>query len=850
MQERLERRWVAVVLATLLMALAAAPTIGFGADHLDAPGLTSPGGDGALDVADIYAFEAADDTNTVLAMTTNPAAGALSSEDFSTTGEYHINIDQDGDAIADLSAKFTFAGSEGGQTVSMYWVSDGTETLAATGETGETLDIDGGGQLFAGLRSDPFFFDLGGFLGTVEGQGDRQLNDGDETDPFADFNVNAIVLEVPDAVLGGAIGVWGATFLNGSQVDRMGRPAINTVVNSSGPLVQAPSEAKNIFNSSAPQDDVANFTDAVVSALQTFSSLDAEGAYADAQAGALAGVLLPDVLTYDTDTAAAGPLNGRTLTDDVIDVELRIVTGGDPLGLFDDRDADGAINTDGIGPHDDLLSSFPYLGEPHEAEEPEPELDDIVDTAIAAGSFNTLVAAVQAAGLEDTLRGAGPFTVLAPTDDAFAALGQETIDALLADPDTLADILLYHVISGAAVTSDVVVTLDSATMANGDDITIQVVDGMVVINDVATVIAADVMASNGVIHVIDAVLLPPEDEPEPEGMFYDVTVKIENLAPMSGNFLTPFWVGFHDGSFDMYNPGEAASAALERLAEDGNTGPLSDAFAASGAGATDATLPGPNGPIAPNDTLMHTFTLDAADPMDRYMSFASMVIPSNDAFVGNGDPVAYPIFDASGTVVATDFFIVGSWVRDAGTEVNDELPANTAFFGQATPDTGTDEGGVVADHPGFNPVGSGGILDDPMFAGADFTVAGYPIAKVSVTAVKVEAPDDGASLQYGTNADRSGGKALDGSTVSGQIFVWIAPLFPEGDIDTVDFFVNGHKRHTEYFAPYDMIGGATDVATQKWNTHEVPNGENTVKAVFNLADGTHEEISATFQVAN
>ncbi|MBT8249199.1 MAG: fasciclin domain-containing protein, partial [Acidimicrobiia bacterium] len=84
---------------------------------------------------------------------------------------------------------------------------------------------------------------------------------------------------------------------------------------------------------------------------------------------------------------------------------------------------------------------------------------DIVDTAVGAGTFNTLVAAVQAAGLEDTLRSAGPFTVLAPTDDAFAALGTDTINALLADPDTLADILLYHVISGA-VTSDVVVTLD------------------------------------------------------------------------------------------------------------------------------------------------------------------------------------------------------------------------------------------------------------------------------------------------------------------------------------------------------------------------------------------------------
>jgi hypothetical protein len=144
----------------------------------------------------------------------------------------------------------------------------------------------------------------------------------------------------------------------------MGRPAINTVVNSSGPLVQADSNAKNVFNQSQPKDDVANFTGATVRALQIFSSLDPEGAYSDAEAGALAAVLLPDVITYDTATKAVGPLNGRALADDVIDTELRILTGGDPLDLFP-RDADGGINTDGVGPHDDYQSRFPYLGEPH-----------------------------------------------------------------------------------------------------------------------------------------------------------------------------------------------------------------------------------------------------------------------------------------------------------------------------------------------------------------------------------------------------------------------------------------------------------------------------------------------------
>ncbi len=139
---------------------------------------------------------------------------------------------------------------------------------------------------------------------------------------------------------------------------------------------------------------------------------------------------------------------------------------------------------------------------------------DIVDTAIAAGDFSTLVAAVQAAGLEDTLRGDGPFTVFAPTDAAFAALPAGTLESLLADPDTLADILLYHVVAGEVLAADVV-GLTSATAANGDTIEIEVVDGGVVLNGSANVVATDILATNGVIHVIDAVILPPADTAAP-----------------------------------------------------------------------------------------------------------------------------------------------------------------------------------------------------------------------------------------------------------------------------------------------------------------------------------------------
>ena len=146
------------------------------------------------------------------------------------------------------------------------------------------------------------------------------------------------------------------------------------------------------------------------------------------------------------------------------------------------------------------------------------ELADIVDTAVAAGGFETLVAAVQAAGLVDALKGEGPFTVFAPTDAAFAAVEEAqpgTLEALLADPSgLLTDILLYHVIAGKVMAADVTDGLVATTLL-GEDVTFSVADGVVKIND-ATVIVVDIETSNGVIHVIDAVLLPPADEAAPE----------------------------------------------------------------------------------------------------------------------------------------------------------------------------------------------------------------------------------------------------------------------------------------------------------------------------------------------
>lgn len=131
---------------------------------------------------------------------------------------------------------------------------------------------------------------------------------------------------------------------------------------------------------------------------------------------------------------------------------------------------------------------------------------DIVDTAVAAGSFKTLVAAVQAAGLVETLKGKGPFTVFAPTDEAFAKLPEGTVEALLADKEKLTAILTYHVVAGK-VKAEQVVTLKEAMTVQGSAVKIKVVDDQVMIND-AKVIAADVKAANGVIHVIDTVLIP------------------------------------------------------------------------------------------------------------------------------------------------------------------------------------------------------------------------------------------------------------------------------------------------------------------------------------------------------
>lgn len=135
------------------------------------------------------------------------------------------------------------------------------------------------------------------------------------------------------------------------------------------------------------------------------------------------------------------------------------------------------------------------------------EKKDIVDTAVAAGQFKTLVTAVKAAELVETLKGDGPFTVFAPTDEAFAKIPKEKLEGLLKDKKALTGVLTYHVVAGKVMADDVV-KVDSAKTVQGQPVKVKAEDGKVMVNN-AQVIKTDIVCSNGVIHVIDAVLMPP-----------------------------------------------------------------------------------------------------------------------------------------------------------------------------------------------------------------------------------------------------------------------------------------------------------------------------------------------------
>jgi hypothetical protein len=330
----LKNPYVLTLLVTLLIFGNTAASLA--ADHLDAP-ILQAGGVGDVDVNDLYLFQSPTNANnTVLIMTVNPGAGTISGLDFSATASYEFQIfNDDGDALPDITYSTTFsAPSSGSQALST--LRNGVSY--ASGTTGANIASSSGGMLTAGTYDDPFFFDLDGFQNGLSFTGD---------DFFAGLNVSAIVLEVPSSELVGSngpvIGVQARTVDGGSQVDRIGRPAINTVLIDSG--------NKDAFNQGNPADDPLDFRADVVAAI---TGLSGDSAFANS----LADVLLPDLLTFDTNSSD-GFLNGRQLADDVIDAELELLTNG------------AFTAGDGVDANDVPFSTvFPYLAPANPIPEP------------------------------------------------------------------------------------------------------------------------------------------------------------------------------------------------------------------------------------------------------------------------------------------------------------------------------------------------------------------------------------------------------------------------------------------------------------------------------------------------
>lgn len=242
---------------------------------------------------------------------------------------------------------------------------------------------------------------------------------------------------------------------------------------------------------------------------------------------------------------------------------------------------------------------------------------NLVETAIAAGTFNTLAAALEATDLVAVLADENSqFTVFAPTDDAFAKLGQGTIDALLADPDTLRDILLYHVIANQVVDSATAISLagSSVEMANGDSVAVSISGGNLLLNT-SVVTATDITATNGVIHVLDTVLMPPADQPPAENL-----MSIYDTAIAAGNFqtlVTALQVTQLDGP----------------LAGDHETytvfAPTDDAFALLGQHTIDSLLADPD---TLRNILLYHVIADSAVNAETAVSLAG-----TDVAMANGD---------------------------------------------------------------------------------------------------------------------------------------------------------------------------------------------------------------------
>ncbi len=296
-----------------------------------------------------------------------------------------------------------------------------------------------------------------------------------------------------------------------------------------------------------------------------------DDAFAALPEGTVEGLLadipaLTEVLTYHV-------VSGAVLAEDVVtlssastlqgsDVSVRVEDGNvfineSQVVITDIMASNGVIHVI------DAVLLPPTESQPEPTPTPAPvEMPSIVEIAVENGRFTTLVAALQAADLADTLSGDGPFTVFAPTDDAFAALPEGTVEGLLADIPALTDVLTYHVVSGKVMAADVV-ELDSAPTLQGDDVAISVDGGNVFINE-SQVVIPDIVGLNGVIHVIDAVLLPPSDEQVEMPSIVEIAVEDGRFTTLVAALQAADLVGTlsGDGPFTVFAPTDDAFAAL------------------------------------------------------------------------------------------------------------------------------------------------------------------------------------------------------------------------------------------------------------------------------------------------
>jgi hypothetical protein len=319
--------------------------------HYSGPDFGFPHGDARLDLTDLYAFPKPGGAGkSILIMNVHPSIGVnppgpTTPDPFAPEAIYELQIDTDGDAVADIAYRVRFSPPGGGpQTATLRRV-EGMQAAAiddsgqiildrAPVSTGrDALVTDAGDyRFFAGWRSDPFFFDTQGALNNMQFTG---------ADFFADADVCSIVLEVPNSVLGsGKISLWhralDGTSGNWVQADRGALPSQSVFLTG---------DEKGAYLTAQPKDD-ARF-------VAVFAhSLEHTGGYTPEEATRLARTLLPDILHYDPRQSARYPVNGRTLTDDVMDVFLPMITNGKVTG-------------DKVGPHTDLLATFPYVGSPH-----------------------------------------------------------------------------------------------------------------------------------------------------------------------------------------------------------------------------------------------------------------------------------------------------------------------------------------------------------------------------------------------------------------------------------------------------------------------------------------------------